>query len=316
MSHIHWPGAVDATISYLGQDLAITVNEVEGDPIGTLRIREASFVGTGVELPNSTKASVTWTAVPGTNPVLEVRQDGFFSTDYIEIRQADGAPLSGVIAEDQVVVFNRPTLVTPGTADDMWQFRYNDNRTTYVNEFACLRVRGVPDDQVPVRFMSNAARDSTAHPIFQVSLSDAATHEFQVFANGDIHAAGGLSMLPTTPVGVTFNGVAGTANAALISDGSATGAPYAVATTLMSADNRVYLDGAVANPTGVSITGGTVLFTVTAAHRPAAWTQRIVRTSTVLQARLTVKPNGDAVLDQPLAAGATVSFDGVNWRRV
>jgi hypothetical protein len=58
-----------------------------------------------------------------------------------------------------------------------------------------------------------------------------------------------------------------------------------------------------------------VLFTVTNAHRPTAWTQRIVRTSTALQARLTVKPNGEAVLDQALAAAATVSFDGVNWRK-
>lgn len=315
MSHIHWPGAVDSTVSYFGQNLSITVDEVVGDPIGTLRIKAASFVGTGVVLPNSTKTSVTWTAVPGTNPVLEVRQDGYFDPDYIEIRQADGSALGGVIAEDQVVVFNRPTLVSPGTADDMWQFRYNDNRVTYTNEFACLRVRGVPDDQVPVRFMSNAARDNTAHPIMQASLSNGTTHEFQVLANGDIQAANGLSMLPSTAVGVTFNGAAGTANATLISDGAATGAPYAVTTTLMAADNRVYLDGSVANPTGSSIAGGTVLFTVTAAHRPTAWTQRIVRTSTALQARLTVKPNGDAVLDQALAAGATCSFDGVNWRK-
>lgn len=315
MSHIHWPGAVDSTVSYFGQELVITVNEVVGDPIGTLRIKGASHVGTGVVLPNSTYTSVTWTAIPGTNPILEVRQDGYFSPDYIEIRQADESPLGGVIAEDQVVVFNRPTLITPATADDMWQFRYNDNRVVYVNEFACLRVRGVPDDQTPARFMSNAARDNTAHPILQVSLSDAATHKFQVLANGDVQAASGLSMLPSASVGVTFNGAAGTANATLISDGSVTGAPYAVTTTLMAADNRVFLDGSVANPTGVSISGGTVLFTVTAAHRPTAWTQRIVRTSTALQARLTIKPNGEAVLDQALAAGATASFDGVNWRK-
>lgn len=315
MSHIHWPGSVDSAVSYFGQELVITVDEVVGDPIGTLRIKGATFVGTGVVLPNSTHASVTWTAIPGTSPILEVRQDGYFDSDYIEIRQADGSPLGGVIEEDQVVVFNRPTLVTPGTADDMWQFRYNDNRVTYINEFACLRVRGVPDDQVPARFMSNFARDNTAHPIFQVSLSNGATHLFQVLANGDIQAPGGLSMLPTTPVGVTFNGAAGTANATTISDGSLTGTPYPVTTTLVAADNRVYLDGSVANPTGVSIPGGTVLFTVTAAHRPAFWTQRAGRTSTALQARITVKPNGDVVLDQALAPAATLSFDGVNWRK-
>lgn len=315
MSHIHWPGAVDSTVSYFGQELVITVNEVVGDPIGTLRIKGASHVGTGVVLPNSTYTSVTWTAIPGTSPVLEVRQDGYFSPDYIEIRQADESPLGGVIAEDQTVVFNRPTLVSPGTAADAWQFQYNGTRTIYANEYNLLRVRGIPDDQSPARFMSHFSRDNTAHPVLQVSLSDAATHWFQVFANGDILAANGLSMLPSASVGVTFNGAAGTADAALISDGSATGTPYAVATTLMAADNRVFLDGSIANPTGLSISGGTVLFTVTAAHRPVAWTQRIVRTSTNLQARLTIKPNGEAVLDQALVAGATASFDGVNWRK-
>jgi len=224
--------------------------------------------------------------------------------------------LAGTIAENQtIVLFNRPTLVTPGTALDCWRWLYNGTRTVYGNEFNLLRVRGVPEDQVPARFMPNVARDGLSTAIVQATLSDAASHLFQVLGNGDILAAGGLSMLPTAPVGVTFNGVAGTANAATISDGSNTGVPYPVATTLHAADNRVFLDGSIANPTGSSISGGTVLCTVTAAHRPAFWTQRAGRTSTALAVRITIKPDGTVVIDQALAAGATLSFDGVSWRK-
>ena len=223
--------------------------------------------------------------------------------------------LGGTIAEADTVVFNRATLDDPPSAEDTWQFRYNGVRTVYGNEYNLLRVRGVPDDQVPARIMPNAARDGAVTPIFQVSLSDASSHLFQVLGNGDILSAGGLSMLPSAPVGVTFNGVAGTANAVTISDGSASGTPYPVTTTLEASSNRVYLDGSVANPTGVSIPAGTTLFTVTAAHRPAFWAQMPGRTSTTLAVRITVKPTGAVVADQALAAGATLSFDGHNWRK-
>ena len=316
MSHIHWPGMVDATVTYLGQDLLITVDEVVGDPIGTLRIKAASHVGLGITLPNSTKTSVTWTAVPGTNPVLEVRQDGYFDQDYIEIRQADGSPLGGVIAEDQTVAFNRPSLVDPPTAADMWQYQYNGNRVTYANEFACLRVRGISEDQTPVRFMSHATRDNTAHPILQVSLSNASTHKFQVLANGDIQAANGASMLPSTPIAVTYAGTVG--NAATITDGAAgSGAPYPVTSTYTASDNRVWLDGSLANTGGVAIPAQTTLFTIDAAHRPTSWVQFPGRTSTNLAVRITVKgATGAVCVDQSFAAGATVALDGANYRKV
>jgi hypothetical protein len=216
--------------------------------------------------------------------------------------------LAGTIAENATIaLFNRPTLVNPGTASDCWRWLYNGTRTIYGNEFNLLRVRGVPED--------HAVRDGLSTAIVQASLSDASSHLFQVLGNGDILAAGGLSMLPTAPVAVTFNGAAGTANAVTISDGSASGTPYPVTTTYNAADNRVYLDGSVANPTGVSIPGGTTLFTVTAAHRPVLWAQCAGRTSTNLAAKITIKPTGAVVLDQALAAAATISFDGHNWRK-
>lgn len=315
-SNLTWSGVATDVILFDNQNLTVGFSADSDDPIGTVTIK-----GTGsdvLSLPNSTQSDPTWEDIPGTSPELEARQDGHFPVTDILIRYKDGQPLAqtGSIAESAAVVVNRATLVDPGTAADQWQFQYNGNRVTYTNEFACLRVRGIPDFQVPARFMSNAARDgSPTLSIMQASLSDATSHLFQVMGDGDIQGPGGASMTASAPTAVTFNAVAGTANATLISDGSATGAPYAVTTTLEEADNRVYLDGAVANPTGVSISGGTVLFTVLNAHRPTAWTQRIGRTSTALQTRVTIKPNGECVLDQPLAAGATISFDGMNWRK-
>lgn len=224
--------------------------------------------------------------------------------------------LAQTIVEAQVApLFNRPTLVTPGTAQDTWQMLYNGNRTIYGNEYNLLRVRGVPEDQVVARFMSNFNRDGLATGILQASLSNASSHLFQVLGNGDILGPGGASMLPTAPVGVTFNGAI--ASASLISDGSAnTGAPYPVTTTLFAADNRVYLDGAITNTSGVSIPGGTLLFTITAAHRPTAWVQFNERTSTTLSTRVTIRgATGGVYADQAMAAGATLSLDGLNYRK-
>lgn len=221
--------------------------------------------------------------------------------------------VSVTIAEAESATVDRATLVNPGTAADTWQFRYNGVRTLYANEYNLLRVRGIPDVQVAARFMSHNTRDNTPLPIFQVGLSDATTYWFQVLADGQILGPNSLSMLPTTPVVPTFLPPA--ASAVLISDGAATGAPYGLSTTLHASDNRVFLDGAVVNSGGAPIAGGTVLFTVTAAHRPTSWVQFSCRTSTTLSARATLKPNGTLILDQPLAAGATCSFDGVNWRK-
>lgn len=221
--------------------------------------------------------------------------------------------VTATIIESNSATVDRATLITPGTAADVWQYRYNGTRVTYANEYACLRVRGIPDNQVPARFMSHNTRDGTTLATFQVGLSDAVTMLFQVLANGDILAPGGLSMLPTAPQLVAFTGAA--AAATLISDGATTGAPYVLSTTLHAAANRVYMDGAVVNGGGAPIAGGTVLFTVVAAHRPTAWVQFNARTSTTLSARGTLRPDGTMRLDQPLAVGATCSFDGLNWRR-
>jgi hypothetical protein len=86
--HIHWSGGNDETVNYLGQELRMQVNENPGDPIGALHIHADGFVGEPLFLPNSNAQSPTWTAVPGTAPTLEVRQDGHYPQSYIRIRQA------------------------------------------------------------------------------------------------------------------------------------------------------------------------------------------------------------------------------------
>jgi hypothetical protein len=99
--HVHSSGIPTEVITYLGQDLLIEVSSVE--PIGLTTIKANGFVGSGVDLPNSTFASPTWTAVPGTSPVLEVLQQGYFGAGEVLIRLAEAA--------DGEVVLKDPPLV-------------------------------------------------------------------------------------------------------------------------------------------------------------------------------------------------------------
>lgn len=303
--------------------LDIRVTALEGD-VATIEVTLAPIPGQIAAL-QATQGALVTTVNIHTGQINTLQADytaldtALHNSDaaWITSGTLPYARLGGDIAEADTVAFNRPTLVNPGTAADTWQWRYNGTRVTYINEYGALRVRGIPDVQVPARFMSHVTRDGTTLATFQVSLSDATTHLFQVLANGDILGPGGLSMLPTGAVAVTYN-AAGAANAATINDGNVanTGAPYPVTTTLEAANRRVHLDGSMANTSGVSIPAQTTLFTVDAAHRPTAWTQFTARTSNNLACRVTVKgATGAVCLDQALAAGATVSFDGANWRK-
>ena len=203
---LRWSGAVTDVIPFAGQDLTIGYSTRPEDPLKTVTIK-----GTGspvLNLPNSTASAPTWSDIPGTNPVLQARQDGHVPPTDILIRHKDDA---------------------------------------------------------------------------------------------------------TATLAVTYTSPA--AAATLISDGATTGAPYTLASTYYPALNRVFLDGAVVNSGGSPIAGGTVLFTIAAAHAPAARVQFTERTSTTLSPRVTIFPDGTLRLDQPLAAGATCSFDGLNYRK-
>lgn len=86
--HIHWTGVASDTVSYLSQELQLTsersnlANQVNSDPIGTVRIRAVGFGGTGLALPTE-----GWQVIPGTSPILEARVDAFYPADLVRIRQ-------------------------------------------------------------------------------------------------------------------------------------------------------------------------------------------------------------------------------------
>lgn len=84
--HIHWTGALDETVTYLNQVIQL-INDPQNPVKGALGIRLSGSQVTPLVLPNSTNAAPRWDAIPGTNPVLEARQDGHYDMGYIRIRQ-------------------------------------------------------------------------------------------------------------------------------------------------------------------------------------------------------------------------------------
>lgn len=83
----HWGGADTEVITVFSQDVQIDLNMEQSEPLGGLHIHAVGFVGTPVYLPNSMHSEPLWSAIPGTNPVLQVRQDGHWPRDLIKIRQ-------------------------------------------------------------------------------------------------------------------------------------------------------------------------------------------------------------------------------------
>jgi hypothetical protein len=86
--HIHWTGAADENVNFLGQELQLTSEvsnavTVKADPIGTIRIRARESALTGLPLPTE-----GWEVVPGTDPVIEARMDGHYPIGYIRLRLA------------------------------------------------------------------------------------------------------------------------------------------------------------------------------------------------------------------------------------
>lgn len=79
--HVHFEG-VTSTVAFLDQELSLAMN-VEGDPIGAMRIKAVGFEGVGLYLP-----SEGWENIPGTSPVLQARVDGHYPLGYIRMRQA------------------------------------------------------------------------------------------------------------------------------------------------------------------------------------------------------------------------------------
>jgi hypothetical protein len=89
--HIHWTGSADDTVTYLGQELQMTSElsnmattaVAKQDPIGSIRLRVNGSSLTGLRIPTD-----GWEDVPGSDPVLQARADGYYPIGYIRIRLA------------------------------------------------------------------------------------------------------------------------------------------------------------------------------------------------------------------------------------
>lgn len=90
----HWGGALSEVITVFGQDIQIDMNTDPADPLEGLHIHAVGWAGTPVFLPNSTNSSPAWDTIPGTNPALQVRQDGHFARELVKIRQASNTFLN------------------------------------------------------------------------------------------------------------------------------------------------------------------------------------------------------------------------------
>jgi hypothetical protein len=85
-THIHWTGIPDETVEAFDQILRIRISTNPEDPLGTLLISADGFNESSLPLPNSISTEPAWTAVPGTSPILEIRQDWHYPQDYIRVR--------------------------------------------------------------------------------------------------------------------------------------------------------------------------------------------------------------------------------------
>lgn len=81
-----WMGGATESFTIYNQAIQIDLNTAPGDPVGGLHAHAVGFGGTPLFLPNSTPSSPTWQQVPGTNPSIEVRQDGYWPLGLMRFR--------------------------------------------------------------------------------------------------------------------------------------------------------------------------------------------------------------------------------------
>lgn len=103
------------------------------------------------------------------------------------------------VAEAATVVVNRPLMVSPGSAADVWRFTYAGQRTGYANEYGNLRSRGA-QDQVAFRCQCHSSDNGTAQNILDVARADN-TSLFSVDALGDAYLTTGDLVIQGTVYG-------------------------------------------------------------------------------------------------------------------
>ncbi len=224
------------------------------------------------------------------------------------------AAATNTVAEAASVVVNRPTLVTPGTAADVWQFTYNGTRAGYANEYGCLRSRSPVANQYAFRAQSHASAGAT-QAIGSFATSDN-TDQFVTLVNGDSYVTRDLRVGRNVVFGSTATMVPPTDWVALPLGAGLTdiGNPtYYTAASRREPFDVVRLRGRISF--AGSLAGNATLFTLDAAHRPAYTVTFSVRTgpSSNLATVMQILSTGVAQLIATTGSGGYLGLDGISF---
>lgn len=211
------------------------------------------------------------------------------------------------IDEDHSVILDRPTIVDPGTAEDLLKMRLAGTRTGYFNEFGEIRSRASANNRVAARHQAfpGAEGSNPGVHIIEATLSDN-TVRWHVTAAGDMVAVGtvtGSNVPPSAWTAPTFE-----------TNVTSTGAPFAaVGSRLDGLLQIVRLRGELT----ISGSFGTdaTLITLPVAHRPPVRNTFTIRTGGTGAANtfMDIDTDGTVSMRAALVSGARVNLDGFTF---
>lgn len=120
---VHWGGSMTEVISVFNQDIQIDLNTGESEPRGGLHIHAVGWPGTPLYLPNSGPTTAVWDTIPGTSPVLQVRQDGNNPVDMIRVRQATNTFTNVTPVHANIILGSVPAGTRISASGDEVRFR-------------------------------------------------------------------------------------------------------------------------------------------------------------------------------------------------
>ena len=214
------------------------------------------------------------------------------------------------IDEDHSVILDRPTMVDPGTAEDLLKMQNAGTRTGYFNEFGEIRSRASANNRVAARFQAfpNAEVDNPTVHILEATLSDN-TVRWHVTAAGDMVAVGTVAG-SNTPPGAWVA-------LALGVNVTSTGGVYPQASSRLDPLLAVVrLRGALA--IGGAIAGDATLVTLTAGpptHRPPFRNTYSFRTggAGAVGTFLDIDPDGTISVRAAIGLNAEINLDGLTF---
>lgn len=218
------------------------------------------------------------------------------------------------VAEGSTIVVNRPTMVDPATAADLWRFAYDGQRTGYANEYGNLRSRGAPD-QVAFRCQCHSSDNGTGQVILDVTLSDNTT-QFSVDALGDARTTRDLYVTRNIVLaGQTYSAHGAWTAPTYEANAADAGGAWATAGSRLEFGDLVRLRGRV--DLSGSFSGGATILTLPAGHRPSHQITITVRTAGTGAANtfIDISAAGALTCRTALNSGAQIHLDGVAFPR-